>query len=131
MDTTTLVALGLNIEGGRDLVQELRSEGFPLLAAMWYLEPESDEWQLMLASPLVTEEGTRAAYERVQHALQQIREKHPTLRLSQTVVRSPQEPLMRAVRTGLKLKPGSEGMWLAGTSLGDSFVNRAFVYFAE
>lgn len=45
------VLVSANIAGGEALVRALDAAGFPVLAAFWRYEPESDRWRLVLATP--------------------------------------------------------------------------------
>jgi hypothetical protein len=43
---------------------------------MWYFAPEYEDWRLLIATPLVREDGPRKAYERIQRVVS----RHPTAR---------------------------------------------------
>jgi hypothetical protein len=50
------------IEGGRELLDQLAADGFEITAAFWAKETESGRWYLFIASPVVDEQGLSAAY---------------------------------------------------------------------
>jgi len=71
MDQTVLVADAR--AAGRELVGHLKAAGFPVSAAFWYWDEEAQEERLAVVSPVVDEQGPRAAYERIAAVLR----RHP------------------------------------------------------
>ena len=55
------------IDEGQRLLEALRRQRFPVVAALWSYIPESLEWRLILVTPTVEHTGPMAAYTRVQH----------------------------------------------------------------
>lgn len=109
MDKATLVVtlgprahLGQSeIDAGARLLELLRDAGFPITAALWRYRPEPGEWRLLIASPVVDEEGPRRAYERIQDVLRSSEGQETGLSLSDTSVVSPQDRMIRALRRAL------------------------------
>jgi hypothetical protein len=128
MDQTTLVER--DIEEGRRLVQALDEEGFPVVAAFWYYIADEDVWRLIVASPIVADQGPRAAYSEIQRV---IGTRGISLPLQQISVEAPDAPLV----TELRIFAGTAGTSYVGgtyfhrTSVGDVFVEGAYVYRAE
>jgi hypothetical protein len=50
------------IEGGRELLDQLAADGVEVTTAFWAKETESGRWYLFIASPVVDEQGIGAAY---------------------------------------------------------------------
>ena len=67
MDTVALVENQIN--DGRKLVDRLTDDGFILSAACWVKPVEEDRWSLYIATPVVDQMGTPAAYRQVLGAL--------------------------------------------------------------
>jgi hypothetical protein len=63
MDTVTLV--GRQVDDGWKLLERLRQEQIPVLAAGWVKPVEEDRWSLYVATPLVDQEGLTKAYRKV------------------------------------------------------------------
>jgi hypothetical protein len=57
------------IDEGARLLQELDRRNYPVEAAFWVYLAESDYWRLVMASPLVDEQGPIAAYRDLREAL--------------------------------------------------------------
>ena len=57
------------IDEGARLLQELDRRDYPVQAAFWLYLPESDYWRLVMASPLVDQQGPIGAYRDLREAL--------------------------------------------------------------
>lgn len=57
------------IDEGARLLQELDRRDYPVPQAFWLYLPESDYWRLVMASPLVDQQGPLAAYRDLREAL--------------------------------------------------------------
>ena len=67
MDKTTLVEI--DIEGGERLLKALDKADLDIRAALWFYFSDSDKWRLIIAFPLVDQEGPRKAYTLIQSEL--------------------------------------------------------------
>ena len=67
MDSQVLV--DRNIVEGKELIEALDNRNLNIKAAMWFYFVESDEWKLLIATPMVDEKGTREAYRLIQTAI--------------------------------------------------------------
>lgn len=63
MDEVALV--NHQIDDGQKLLTQLETEGFPVTAACWVKRFDKDRWSLTIATPLVNEQGSLAAYRRL------------------------------------------------------------------
>lgn len=99
---------------------------FRLKAAFWLYDPESQEWRLVLATPLVDEEGPLATYKRLQRTLYSIQ---PTdLSLQNISVVSPRDPLVKAVKRVSRIAPGVQGIRVTRNSINGTYIEDAYVY---
>ena len=57
-----------DVQNGRKLVEALQKR-LPMLAAFWSNTEDSNEWRLVIVSPLVGEGGARLAYRLVEQTL--------------------------------------------------------------
>src|SRR5579871_4848555 len=65
MDTKALVILPLPREDGKRLVELLDKNSLDVQAAFWGYQPEADEWQLYISTPLVASDGPLKVYRRI------------------------------------------------------------------
>jgi hypothetical protein len=124
---------------GRRLLKELRVEPqrslFRVRAAFWFYYPESEEWRLVIATPLVDEEGPLATYSLLQPVLHKLIDLTATrqsgLLLQNIEVMSPKRPLVKAIRalaSRPKISPSlPDPLRLTGSS-GGTYVEDAYVY---
>jgi hypothetical protein len=99
---------------------------FRLKAAFWLYDPESQDWRLVLATPLVDEEGPLATYKHLQRSLHSIQ---PTdLSLQNISVWSPRKALVKAIKRASRIPPGAEGVRLTRNSVGGIYIDDAYLY---
>lgn len=76
----------------------LEGPGFPVTAAVWWLDPETDLWHLFVASPAVAKEGPRKAYAAARAALER---SGSSLALSEIKLVSPTNRLVASLAKAL------------------------------
>ncbi len=114
------------IEEGQRLLERLKKERFQVFAALWYHVPDSSQWVLVIATPVVSRVGPLAAYSRVQRIIRGMNLSH--LSLSDISLFSPAGPEMERVRSTVGL-PKKFGMAPANGHTQDSSPFReAYVY---
>lgn len=113
------------INEGRTLIAALKRENFIIDTAMWFYSEELDEWQLMIATPLVDEVGLRETYRRIQSILTKL----PSISLSliDVSILSPQNHLINAIKGTVGQ---SKNITLKGTVVDGILVNDAYIYCA-
>src|SRR3972149_9901348 len=105
MDKTALVEP--EIETGKAVIASLDEAGVPAPALLWFYVPEAEEWRLVIATPLVDSEGPKRAYGEVQKVLTK---KGPQIDLRRITVVSPSDPLVKVLRSAIKVGPGVSGV---------------------
>src|SRR5579872_1508241 len=105
MDTKALVILPLPREDGKRLVELLDKNSLDVQAAFWGYQPEADEWQLYISTPLVASEGPLKVYQRLRELLEQ---QQPPLDITPNDISliSPSSTLVREIRKALRVLPG-------------------------
>src|SRR4051812_15386914 len=98
MDPSILVEH--DVEVGRQLVQALDAEGFPVTAALWYYIADEDRWRLFIASPVVADRGSLAGYKEIHRVLDS---RGIPLDLPQIKAESSDDPMI----IGLRLSAGT------------------------
>lgn len=121
MAKTALVDKYLN--DGRMLVSALDRDGFLIDTAMWFYSDELDEWQLIVATPLVDQLGLRETLRRVQSIIGNLTS--ISLSLSDISLLSPNSNLINAIKTTVRR---SKDVTLKGTVTNGILVNDAYIY---
>lgn len=102
MDQTAMVAE--DIEVGRQALEAFDELGPTTRCAFWIYRPDTGDWRLMVATPLVDSDGPLAAYDQIATTLQKkhLLEKLPLARISAIGTRDELLQLLRKVaRTAL------------------------------
>lgn len=121
MAKTALVDKYLN--DGRMLVSALDRDGFLIDTAMWFYSDELDEWQLIVATPLVDQLGLREILRRVQSIIGNLTS--ISLSLSDISLLSPNSNLINDIKTTVRR---SRDVTLKGTVTNGILVNDAYIY---
>lgn len=106
MAEETLVSRTLTTElvrKGREYVDELKRQRYPLRAAFWMITPSDPRWRLVLVSDQVNAVGRLKAYERA------LKWAQPSARLywpALISVEDPTDPLIHSVLTNLSDERG-------------------------
>lgn len=96
-------------------------------AAFWWYVPESEEWRLVVATPLVDEVGPLAAYGVIQAHMTAI--KPPvSLTLRNISLISPKDPRVKAFKKAMKVAPDPFGVRFTRSALNGTYVEDAYVY---
>jgi hypothetical protein len=134
MVKTSLVESDLS--AGRHLVREVRAapnrESFRVKAVFWLYYPESQEWRLVIATPLVDEEGPLATYAQLRKVLDRSALHSTGLSLQNVAVMSPGDPMVKAIRalaSKTRYSPGPpDPVRLARGTVSGTYVEDAYVY---
>lgn len=113
---------------GRRRVVDLPASHFRVKAAFWMYLPESHEWRLFIATPLVDEQGPQATYRDLRAALLAANPAVLDLSLQNISVVSPKDPLVKALQNAMKIDPETSGVRMTRTTLNGAYVEEAYVY---
>jgi hypothetical protein len=116
-----------DIQAGRLLLEELKKQKTDIRAALWFYVDEDDQWLLLLASPVVDEQGPLAAYTLVQNALKNIPENMRPEFTDISVV-SPSDDRIRAIGATLKTGPGISEIRFRRNVVNNLYIEDALVY---
>jgi hypothetical protein len=111
------------INDGRMLISALDKDGFLIDTAMWFYSEEVDEWQLMIATPLVDQVGLRETLRRAQSIIKEMTS--ISLSLSDISILSPHSNLITAIKSTVRR---SKDVILKGTVANGILVNDAYIY---
>lgn len=114
-------------EFGRKLWQALRgNKKFPASGALWLFQSTSNEWRLLIATPLVDQVGSRKAYGELSQITQNMNaESDQLLRI---VLISPKVPFYQALRSVFGKTASVEGARLGNTQVGGMYIDDAYLY---
>jgi len=124
MATATLV--DSDIEIGRRIVAALTRASIPVTVYLWAFIPQLQEWQFMVATPLVDTKGPLAAYSEVNKVLQRegIFEDVPLRRI---FLRSPNDRVLKSLEKESRAVP-QEAFRVVNEQIAGNFVEDAYVY---
>lgn len=118
-----------DIEAGRKLLNELKKidSHFLVRSAFWLYRPESFDWRLFIATPLVDQRGPASAYSDVQGALRSL-PPSVSISLQDVSVVSPNDKLAKLMKNAVHIPNDAPGVRFARTRLNDTFVEDAYIY---
>ncbi len=124
MATATLV--NKEIEVGRRIVAALTRASIPVTVYLWAFVPQLEEWQFMVATPLVDTKGPLAAYDEVNKALQRegIFDDLPVRRI---FLESPNDRVLKALEKESRAIP-DEAFRVVNEQIAGNFVEDVYVY---
>jgi hypothetical protein len=114
------------IEAGKRLTEALDKAKLEVVASLWFYDAGSDQWRLMIASPLVDQRGPLEAYRMIQKVLADLGLED--LRLSDISAVSPDHDLIKLLRVALQTGKGISGIRFTRNRINDQFIEDAYIY---
>jgi hypothetical protein len=124
MATATLVSN--DIEIGRRIVAALTRASIPVTVYLWAFIPQLQEWQFMVATPLVDTKGPLSAYGEVNRALQK-EGVFDDIPLRRIFLRSPNDKVLKSLEKESRAVP-QEAFRVVNEQIAGSFVEDAYLY---
>jgi hypothetical protein len=115
------------IEGGKRLLMELDAENVHADGAFWYYFDDQKFWKLMLALPGLEKHGPKAAYKKVQSAIERMPGEH-ALSLEDVAILKPTSPLYGLLRVAIRTGPGISGVRFSENVVNGHLITDAFIY---
>lgn len=119
------VFVGPDIDTGRKLTKALERPPFSASASLWFYIPEASEWRLIVGTSLVDKKGPIQAYGELQKIL---RKEQIGLDLRYISLVSPQDPLIRLLRTALQTGPQMTEVRFTGNTINNVYIEDAYIY---
>ncbi len=117
-----------DIEFGKQLVQKLDERHVQVDAALWSYNPDSERYQLVIASGTVEQCGARPLYESIQAALQELPE-NQRVRFSDIAVTSPSTGVVATLSHAVQIDPDKIGsLRLTGDVVNQELIDDAYIY---
>lgn len=125
MDKPTLV--DADMKAGEALLSRLDDIKFNVKAALWFYVQESEEWRLIIASPIVDKDGPTKAYEKVQSQLQELDGGYK-LSLRNISLVSPGDKLIKALESVIKTGKSISHIRFTRNVVNGLFIEDAYIY---
>ena len=125
MDQTALVEE--DVEAGRRAAEAFDASGPQSKAILWLYEPDAGEWRLIVGTPVVDEEGPRAAVSKISKALEthDLMSVLPLRRVSAVGMRT---PLIRALRKVVRTRSDLSGIRFTNNVINGLLIHDAYIY---
>lgn len=118
-----------DIEFGRQLLQKLDSRQVPVEAALWAYDPDSEEYQFVVASGEVDTCGSRRIYGIIQDVLQNEFPQDQRGRFSDITVTSPSTGVVAALKTAISTPANAiKSIRVTNSVVNREWVDDAYVY---
>jgi hypothetical protein len=124
MDKATLVSI--DFERGEEVLKVLDDAGLRIKVALWLFSPDHDDWRLVLASPQLDGAGVRHPYGLVNEALRNAG--YPIEKKPLIWIMPMNDPFIRDLRKRFSKAKNVEGMRLGLQTIGNWFIEDAYVY---
>jgi hypothetical protein len=115
------------IELGAKLTAKLDEMGLPITAAMWWFEPDINEWRLLFASPDRSTVGPREVYSKIEEARKGLGQNAAVLPLSAIRLIEPGHEIVRLLRA-MKTSTGVPRVRFSKNAINGHFIEDALIY---
>ena len=116
-----------DMKAGEALLNKLDETEFDVKAALWFYMQDSEEWRLILASPVVDTDGPKKAYEKVQSQLQKLNGRSE-LTLRNISLVSPSDNLIKALKSVINTGKAISNIRLTRNVINGVFIEDAYIY---
>ena len=116
------------IDAGAHLVRKLDEMGVEVTSALWLLDTEINEWRLLLASPVVSQQGPRTMYGKVQLARDELDESDSAVLFSAVSVAPENADLITRLRATVHTGSAIERIRFSKNVADGHFIEDALIY---
>lgn len=117
------ILVSANIAGGEALVRALDAAKFPVLAAFWRYDPESDRWRMVIATPEAA--SPQRAYIRIGEIADAAQISTPDL--AQLTLVPPTDAAVATLSSKMRIE-GLSGVRLSKSMVGGVYLEDAYIY---
>lgn len=127
----TILLIQFALKEGENLVKALLEQpDFDLKAAFWRYDDDLDKWHLVIATPILDNVSTHQAYVRIIKTMDALKSQIPWMDFTDIYAKSPEEPLVKALREAHPHPFEAGGEFIRGERLGGTYVDEAYLYYA-
>lgn len=116
------------IRAGEALLSQLDKSKWPVSAALWFLDADSQRWKFLLASPRVEAGGPKKAYFDILDALAELPKDAPRIALKDVTVLDPKNSLIQLLKSAVKTGTGISDIRFSGNTINGHFIEDAYIY---
>ena len=116
-----------DIEDGKKLIESLDRSLFQLKSALWFYFTESEEWRLLLASPLIDVAGPRSCYNIIQSVIADMPQDFG-ISLERISVISPRDRLIQLLSIAIRTGGGLSTIRFTDMTINGVFIKNALIY---
>ena len=116
------------ISAGSELTRRLNEAGLVVSAVLWFYDPESNDWRLIVASPDVHSKGLKTVYKDVQSVLSTIPENQSVISLKDISVVDSSDPLISLLKDALTTGNGISGIRVSRNMINGTLIEDAYIY---
>ena len=120
------ILVGPDIEGGREFLQLLKEHDIDVTAALWQYDRLSDDWDLVISSPLADKIGVREIYKKMWSILNRIN--RPPIDLQRVSLFYNRAPFIKSLRRNWRKM---REIQVRRQPVGDHMVDDGYVYFVK
>lgn len=119
------------IAAGRELTKQVEAAGLDLVCSLWLFATETNQWRLVFGTTRVDSDGPLKVYAAIQDILEGQSESAQGIDLQNISVMSPNQPLIKAIRSAFKVEAGFVEIRFTRSRIGDVFVEDSLIYFIK
>ncbi len=112
---------------GSDLVRHLDQAGLRVTAALWFYDPDSNSWRLIIATPDVGTRGLKAIYGEVQSVVITLPEDR-SIPFKDISVVDANDPLISLLRSAISTGDGIAGITFSRNMINGTLIEDAYIY---
>jgi hypothetical protein len=125
MDKPVLVEADL--KAGETLLRDLDQQHLDVTAALWLYSSDSNEWRLVIASPLYDAQGPMVAYRTVQPLVESLKNRFD-IALQNISMVSPSNPLIRLLGAAIQTGPEISHIRVSRNTINNQYIEDAYIY---
>src|SRR5205807_4384376 len=116
------------ISAGSELIRRLDEAGLPVSGALWFYDPESNYWRLIIASPEVRNQGLKAIYKAVQSVVEAVPEDQSIISLKDISVVDSSDQLISLLKVADKTDTGISSIRFSRNMINGTLVEDTYIY---
>lgn len=116
-----------DLRDGKRLLEKLDRSRIPVTGALWFYVTSSDEWRLLLVSPVVDQKGPKKVYLKLQSVLATL---EPPIKISlkRISVLSPQHELIQLLKKAIRTGSEIQEIRFTRNTINNIFIEDALIY---